>query len=206
MDDFLPGEKQSGRNQPCFPIKRKAAFYLNLQEMLFFKINDIVMKKEESYPAHQILIENLIDLLKKGNAHASLDDALKNITFNLLGKRPCDLPYSIWQLTEHIRITQWDLLEFSRDKNHQSPEWPEGYWPKETEPASGDQWEECLKQINSDRNAFIDLLNNAGENLYIPFKHGAGQSLLKEALVLADHNSYHTGEIVVLRRLLNDWK
>ncbi len=164
------------------------------------------MKKEESNPAHQILLENLIALLKNGNSHVSLDDALKNINFNLLGKTPHDLPYSIWQLAEHIRITQWDLLEFSRDQNHQSPKWPEGYWPVEKEPASGDQWEECLKQIKSDRNSFINLLKNAGEDLYKPFEHGTGQSLLKEALVLADHTSYHTGEILVLRRLLNDWK
>ncbi len=164
------------------------------------------MKKDKDQSAHDILIDNLIDLINVGNAHVSLEEVLHDIHFNLLGKTPHDLPYSIWQLTEHIRITQWDLLEFSRNKNHLSPEWPEGYWPKETEPESGDQWEVCLKQINSDRDAFIDLLKNAGENLYIPFQYGTGQTLLKEALVLADHNSYHTGEILVLRRLLNDWK
>lgn len=164
------------------------------------------MKKEESSPAHQILIENLIHLLQKGDSHVSLDDALNDISFNLLGKKPHELPYSIWQLTEHIRITQNDLLEFSRDPNYQSPEWPDGYWPTETEPASGDEWEDCLKQIKSDRNSFISLLKNAGQSLYSPFKHGTGQSLLKEALVLADHNSYHTAEIIVLRRLLKHWK
>lgn len=164
------------------------------------------MKKETNHSSHEILIENLTDLLNTGNAHVSLEEVLDDLNFNLLGKRPHDLPYSIWQLTEHIRITQWDLLEFSRDKNHQSPEWPEGYWPTETEPASGDRWDVCLKQIKSDRNAFIELLKNAGESLYIPFEHGTGQTLLKEALVLADHTSYHIGEILVLRRLLNDWK
>ena len=164
------------------------------------------MKKEESNPAHQILIENLMDLLKKGNAHVTTDDTLKDIDFHLLGKKPHNLPYSIWQLAEHIRLTQWDLLEFSRNQHHQSPEWPEGYWPKEAAPESEEKWADCLKRIKSDRDFFIGLLENAGENLYIPFKHGTGQSLLKEALVLADHTSYHTGEILVLRRLLNDWK
>lgn len=164
------------------------------------------MKKEENNSAHQILIENLIDLLKKGNAHVPLDNALNGIEFNLLGERPNNLPYSIWQLAEHIRITQWDLLEFSRDQNHQSPEWPKGYWPLETAPASEEKWNECLKKIKSDRNSFIELLQAVGENLYKPFKHGTGQSLLKEAFVLADHNSYHTGEILVLRRLLHAWK
>lgn len=162
--------------------------------------------KEANYSGHTILIENLIDLLNKGNAHVSLEKVLGHINFNLLGKTPCDLPYSIWQLTEHLRITQWDLLEFSRNAEHQSPDWPAGYWPADAEPSSADQWEDCLKQIISDKNAFIELLKNAGKSLYIPFEHGTGQSLLKEALVLADHNSYHTGEILVLRRLLNDWK
>lgn len=164
------------------------------------------MKKEANHRAHEILIENLIDLLNVGNAHVSLEEALYDIHFNLLGKKPHGLPYSIWQLAEHIRITQWDLLEFSRNKDHQSPKWPDGYWPEENEPESGHQWEESLKQIKSDREAFIDLLKEAGESLYSPFAHGTGQSLLKEALVLADHNSYHTGEIIILRRLLNDWK
>lgn len=155
---------------------------------------------------HDILIENLAGLIKKGNAHATLDEILSGISFHLLGKTPDGLPYSIWQLAEHIRITQWDLLEFSRDKDHQSPEWPDEYWPKEAEPATADEWETCLKQIRSDRETFISLLENAGENLYTPFKHGTGQTLLKEALVLADHTSYHTGQILVLRRLLNDWE
>lgn len=152
------------------------------------------------------LIDNLIDLIAKGNAHASLDNALEDMPFSLLGERPNNLPYSIWQLAEHIRIAQWDILEFSKNAKHVSPKWPDEYWPKEIKPQSESAWESCVDAIKAGRKEFINLIENAGDDLYKPFKHGDGQSLLKEALVLADHNSYHTGEIIIIRRLLNAWK
>ena len=124
----------------------------------------------------------------------------------MLGKKPGKLPYSIWQLTEHIRIAQWDILEFSNNPKHVSPKWPDGYWPAAAVPKSKAAWEKCVAQIVKDRNAFIDLIKKTGININTPFKYGDGQSLLKEALVLADHNSYHTAEIIVIRRLLNAWK
>lgn len=154
----------------------------------------------------ETVISNLVDLLNKGNAHVTLDEALKNIPFDLLGKKPDGLPYSLWQITEHIRIAQWDILEFSKNALHQSPKWPDGYWPSSTKPGSQKGWDDCIQQIKNDRQSFIELLKNAGEDLYKPFTNGDGQTLLREALVLADHNSYHTGEIIILRRLLNDWK
>lgn len=156
-------------------------------------------------PEFSTLIENLVDLIEKGNAHVPLDDALKNIPFSLLGEKPENLPYSIWQIVEHIRIAQWDILEFSRNAKHVSPQWPDGYWPKEAAAKSKEALEKCIKQIHADRQSFIELIKHAGDNLYEPFEYGSGQSLLKEALVLADHNSYHTGEIIIIRRLLNAW-
>jgi hypothetical protein len=163
------------------------------------------MKSQKSIsPVHETVVKNLVDLIEKGNAHVSLDDAL-DIPFSLLGERPANVPYSTWQLAEHIRIAQWDLLEFSRNAKHVSPKWPDGYWPKETAPKSEDAWKECIKQIKADRKSFTDLVKNSGDDLYQPFDYGDGQSLLKEAMVLADHNSYHTGEIVIIRRLLNAW-
>jgi hypothetical protein len=152
------------------------------------------------------IISNLVNLLNKGNSHASLDDALKNIPFDLLNKIPEALPYSIWQLAEHIRISQSDILQFSKDSKYESPKWPQGYWPSSKSVSSEKDWKDCIEQIKNDRAAFIELLKNAGDDLYKPFPYGDGQTLLREALVLADHNSYHTGEIIVLRRLLNDWK
>ena len=141
-----------------------------------------------------------------GNAHASFEDAVKNIPENQLGVIPEGLPYSIWQLTEHIRIVQWDLLEFSRNPRHKSPKWPEGFWPKDPAPPDKQAWKRSMEQIRADRKAFIDLLHDAGEDIYTPFSYGDGQSLFREALVLADHTSYHSGEILVLRRLLGNWK
>lgn len=152
-----------------------------------------------------IIISNLSELLKKGNAHVSLDDALHGVSFDLSGKKIPGLPYSIWQLADHIRIAQRDILEFSRNAKYVSPEWPDGYWSSEISAGSDSEWQKCIDQIRSDRDSFIELLSNAKEGIYAPFEHGDGQSLLKEALVLADHNSYHTGEIIILRRLLNDW-
>jgi hypothetical protein len=152
-----------------------------------------------------LLIENLEHLLNTGNAHVSLDKALENIPFKLLGEKPANLPFSIWQLAEHIRIAQWDILEFSRNPKHVSPEWPGGYWPSERKPPSKKEWNTCLLKIKADRREFVDLLIQARDDIYKPFQHGDGQSLLKEALVLADHNAYHAGEIIIIRRFLNDW-
>lgn len=164
------------------------------------------MKKNEPVLTNEnTLVKDLISLLEKGNAHASLDKALENVPFKLLGEKPGNLPYSIWQLTEHVRLAQWDLLEFSSNPKHVSPSWPDGYWPVKTAPKDAAAWKNCVSQIKKDRLSFINLVKRAGNDLYKPFEHGDGQTLLKEALVLADHNSYHTGEIIIIRRLLNAW-
>jgi hypothetical protein len=154
----------------------------------------------------QELFNHLEALLNKANAHATLDDALDDICFDLLGKKLENLPYSIFQLAEHIRIAQWDILEFSRNEKHVSPKWRDEYWPAETAPKSKADWQSCVRQIKSDRKEFVSLLAGHKANLYEPFSYGDGQTLLKEALTLADHNAYHTGEIIVIRKLLNDWK
>lgn len=153
-----------------------------------------------------VVVEQLTDALNGSNAHASFDDAIKDVRQDLLGKVPQGLPYSIWQLVEHIRITQWDILEFSRKPDHQSPDWPKGYWPAEKAPVHPTDWKRSVDQISSDRKAFIQLLNKAGEDLYEPFAWGDGQSLFREGLLIIDHTSYHTGEIIAVRRLLKDWK
>jgi len=151
------------------------------------------------------VIKELEDLLEGGNAHATFDKAVKGVSADLQGKIPRGSAYSIWQLVEHMRIVQWDLLEFSKGPDHQSPPWPEGYWPRNPVPPDAHSFKKTLDSIAADRKAFITLLRKAGENIYTPFPHGDGQSLFREALVLADHNSYHTGEIILLRRILGDW-
>ena len=152
----------------------------------------------------QILITELKKLLNGGGAHVGFTAAVANLPFKLLGEKPHGLPYSIWQLVEHIRIAQWDMIEFSRDAKHESPKWPEGYWPKETVPKDEQTWLSTLKQIESDKEAFIKLMETV--DLYEPITHGDGQSVLREALQIADHNAYHIAEIVVIRRLLGAWK
>lgn len=151
------------------------------------------------------LIRTLSEGLTKGHAHATLEQALKGLPADLRGVVPKGLPYSIWQLVEHIRITQWDIVEFSINPDHVSPDWPEGYWPKEHEPKSEKAWTDSLHKINSDRETFVDLLRKDDVDLYTPFPHGDGQTLLREAILLIDHNSYHVAEIIILRRLLGAW-
>ena len=152
----------------------------------------------------KILFAELERLLNSGGAHVGLEDVTKNIPFELLGEKPHGLPYSIWQLVEHIRIAQWDMLEFSRDDQHKSPKWPQEYWPVESAPKNEEEWENSLKHISSDLESFIKLLGTA--ELFEPIPHGSGQNLLREALQIADHTAYHLAEIVVLRRLLGIWR
>jgi hypothetical protein len=153
---------------------------------------------------HDGLITELINLLQGGGAHVSLKDAVKGLPAAMRGVKTKDLPYSIWQLVEHIRIAQWDMLEFSKDGAHQSPKWPAEYWPKEAAPASDAAWRKSIKQIESDLEQFTSLMKKA--DIYAPIPHGTGQTILREALQIADHNAYHTAEIVVIRRLLGVWK
>ncbi|NOW97094.1 DinB family protein [Mucilaginibacter sp. SG564] len=150
-----------------------------------------------------ILINELLHLLNGGNAHADLDRALKGLPANLRGVKPDKLPYSIWQLVEHIRIAQWDMLEFSKDGSHESPNWPDDYWPKETAPKSDEAWEKSIKQIELDRAEFIDLIKTG--DLFSKIPYGDGQTILREVLQAADHEAYHVAEIVMIRRLLGAW-
>jgi uncharacterized damage-inducible protein DinB len=151
----------------------------------------------------ELLIKELKKVLIGGGAHVGVKDATAAIPFDLLGEKPHGLPYSIWQLVEHIRIAQRDMLEFSKDGNHKSPNWPDEYWPKENAPADKNSWDKALKQIDDDLEAFIELVEQ--RDLYEPISHGSGQSILREALQIADHTAYHTAEIVVIRRLLGAW-
>lgn len=153
---------------------------------------------------HQFLIDELIKLLEGGSAHAGLNDALNDLPKELRGAKPDRLPYSIWQLLEHIRIAQWDMLEFSKHERHISPKWPEGYWVSGAEPANDAEWERSVRQVDEDREEFIALLKS--EDIYTRIPYGDGQTILREALQIADHNAYHIAEIIIIRRLLGAWK
>lgn len=151
-----------------------------------------------------LLITELKKLLNGGTAHAGLKDAIADIPFELLGHKPHGLPYSIWQLADHIRIAQWDMLEFSKDANHTSPKWPDEYWAKDPAPKSQTEWKQCLEQLEHDLAAFNELIES--NNIFERIPHGSGQTILREALQIADHNAYHTAEIIIIRRLLGIWK
>ena len=146
------------------------------------------------------VLKQLDGLLQGGNAHKSLADAVDGLPAELRGVVPEKLPYSIWQLVWHIRLAQWDILQFSKDGNHSSPKWPDGYWTKEKAPRDDKEWDNALAQIEADTAEFLELLKK--EDIYKPLPHGDGQSLLREALLIGDHTAYHTAEIILIRRLL----
>lgn len=164
------------------------------------------MSKQITATPIQSIVKELIALFKKGNAHVSFNDAINNISFEDLGKKPGNLPYSIWQLTEHIRITQSDIVEFSTNKNYKPLNWPNDYWPKETVPKNESAWKKSVDTIKDNLKTFIELLKDENADLFTPFAYGEGQNLLREAMLIADHTSYHTAEIVIIRRLLGNWK
>jgi hypothetical protein len=148
------------------------------------------------------LFEHLENLLRGRGAHMSFDAALEGWPAALRGRKVDGVPYTAWQLLEHVRIAQWDILEFSRDARHVSPEFPDGYWPSSESPPDEAAWESSLSDFRSDLEAMLGLVRSEGERLLQPIPHGSGQTLLREALVLADHNAYHLGQLVLLRRLL----
>jgi hypothetical protein len=132
-------------------------------------------------------------------------DALVGFPPNKRGTFAQGLQHTGWQLLEHSRIAQWDILEFSRNAKHVSPGFPEGYWPKTPNPLSEADWDKSVKQFEHDLQEMVELLKNPRTDLFAKIPHGNGQTILRQALVLADHNSYHLGQLVDLRRALGAW-
>src|SRR5258708_4818968 len=151
------------------------------------------------------LRQQLLALLKEGGAHVSFESAIKGLPVSSRGKKPTGAGHSLWEILEHMRIAQWDILEFSRDPKHVSPKWPEGYWP-EPDPPSGTAWAQSTKAFRRDLKAMQDLVSDPSTDLLAPIPHGEGQTILRETLLVADHNSYHLGQLVLVRRLLGEWQ
>jgi len=158
------------------------------------------------YPHDKQLREHVIYLLNGGGAHARFDDAVKNMPEELRGVKPPGFPHTAWMLLEHLRLAQWDILEFSRNSKHKSPEWPEGYWPKTGAPPGTVAWNKSIQQFRRDLKAMQDLVANPKTDLYARISWGDGQTILREALLVADHNAYHLGQLVDVSRLLGAWK
>ena len=148
------------------------------------------------------LRKHLVDLLGGENAHASFDSAVDGVPAAIRGVRAEGSPHSLWETLEHLRIAQWDILEFSRDPKHVSPEFPSGYWPKTPAPPGDADWNRSVKAFQHDLREMIALIGDESNDLFSPIPHGTGQTLLREALLVADHNAYHVGQFMLLRRLL----
>lgn len=151
------------------------------------------------------LIQELTTLIKGGNAHVTLKDAIADIPPHLRTVIPDNLPYSIWQLLEHIRIAQKDIVDFSISKDYKSLIWPDEYWPEPTDEVTDEEWQRSVNEIEEDQQRFFKLLQDERKDLFSPLAWGSGQNISREAMLIADHNSYHIAEIVVARRLLNIW-
>jgi len=152
------------------------------------------------------LRKHLLDLLEGGEAHLDFDSALDGFPPDRAGEKPKGSPHSVWQLLEHMRIAQWDILEFSRNSAHVSPKWPDGYWPATQGPPDKTAWKATIHAFHANRKAMVDLIADPASDLFAPIPHGDGQTLLREALLVADHNAYHVGQLVMVRRLLGEWK
>ncbi len=150
----------------------------------------------------EALREQLIELLQSGHAHITLEQAVKNFPHDKLGLRPPGAPHSAWELLEHMRIAQNDILRFSQSAAYVSPKWPEGYWPESPAPKSKQEWNESVHAFREDLAAFAALLRDPAHDLYKRIPWGDGQTLLREALLAADHNAYHLGQLILVRRLL----
>jgi DinB superfamily len=149
------------------------------------------------------LRRELIAHLTEDHAHAGFDAAVKDFPAELRGMRPHDLPHSAYQLVEHLRIAQWDILEYALDPKHKSPEFPQGYWPASPEPPDAQAWDKAVAGFRADRKKLVAALEK--HDIFAPIAHANKQSLADKTILLLDHNAYHLGQLVLIRRLLNAW-
>ena len=148
------------------------------------------------------LRQHLIDLLTKAEAHLDVRSELRDFPVELRGRKPAGAPHTPWQLLEHMRIAQWDILEFSVNAKHTSPKWPEEYWPKADVPQDSKAWDKSVTQFLADLDELCKMVSDPKHDLVAKIPHGDGQTYLREALLVADHNAYHLGQLVMVRRIL----
>lgn len=153
----------------------------------------------------QPLREHLLYLLSGGGAHVDFESAVKGVPPALRGKRPGNASHSLWGILEHLRIAQWDILDFSRNPRYEALKWPDEYWPETDTPPDDRAWNQSIKKFRADLEEMKKLVANPKTDLYAKIPHGEGQTILREALLIADHNAYHLGEFVLIRRLLGNW-
>jgi len=152
------------------------------------------------------LREHLVKLLKGGEAHLMFDDAVKGFPVELRGVTPSGAEHSAWELLEHLRLAQWDILDFSVNPDYKEKEWPKEYWPETAAPPDVSVWDKSVQGYHTDLEAMCKLVADEKTDLFAKIPHGTGQTILREALVLADHNSYHLGQLLLVRQMLGAWK
>jgi hypothetical protein len=163
----------------------------------------MIIKQDERDAALRALVGKLLDW---EDAHVSIDSAIDGLPTKLRGVKPEGLPYSIWQLVEHLRLVQFDILDFCVNADYEERDFPDDYWPKTVEPPSAKAWDQCVVGLRRDRKALADLAGDSTVDLFAKIPHGSGQTYLRELVLVADHTAYHVGEIVAIRRLLGAWK
>ena len=152
--------------------------------------------------SYQALREHLVYLLRGGGAHIDFETLIADFPADAINRKAAGLPYTPWQVVEHMRIAQWDILEFSRNAAHVSPAWPAGYWPAPEAEADADAWQRSVAAFRADLAAMAQLVADPATDLFARIPHGTGQTILREALLVADHNAYHLGVLTALKRLL----
>jgi hypothetical protein len=148
------------------------------------------------------LRQQLVDAMRGHQAHIDFDSAIKDFPPEIQGVKPPEAPHTAWQLLEHMRIAQNDILEFSRNPRHQSPKWPDEYWPETETPPRSEAWSNSVESFRQDAREMAKLVEDPQIDLFQPFAHGKGQTLLREALLVASHNSYHLGQLMFLKKAL----
>jgi hypothetical protein len=166
----------------------------------------ITKKVQRTANSDRALRQQLVDLLESGGAHATYEAVVKDFPAELRGRKPDGFPHTPWMLLEHMRMAQWDILEFSRNRDHVSPPWPAGYWPKTEAPRDDSAWSKSIREFRRDRRAMQGLVSDPKSDLFARLPWGDGQTILREALLVADHNAYHLAQLVDVRRLLGAWK
>jgi hypothetical protein len=155
--------------------------------------------------ANDVLKKELLALLEGRNAHRSFDDVLSDFPLEHINSKAPDTPYSFWHFVEHIRIAQWDILEFIRNPDHVSPKYPEGYRPRPEETTDEKGWRRSIEGVRADLEALKEIVRNEKTDLFAPIPHAPGYNIFREIVLAADHNAYHVGEIAIMRQVMNIW-
>lgn len=153
----------------------------------------------------EVVRKQLLQLLRGGNAHMPYDQAVADFPMDAINTQPPNVPYTPWHLLEHMRITQWDILEFIRNPDHVSPSWPDEYWPAQDAQATPENWKATIQSFRADLKALQDIVSDPETDLYAPIPHAKDYTIFREILVVSDHSAYHIGEFGILRQVMGAW-